>query len=554
MPDSGWWQDCIRENHETLGILGRDVFISIDMSWYSPVTELSEFQRERGLRYLYQDGMCSHAMTLLVTGAFLPGMALALGASNIVIGLLASLGPVTQMLQIPAILLVERVGLRKLLTVGFAFFSRSSLLLIVILPFLELGDAKVPLFFTIMLVFFGCAAVAGCAWNSWIKDVIPDKILGSYLARRMSAATALGAVLTIAAGFGIDGLTALMGSPSRAFGLIFGVAGAMGLVGAGLLTRVPEPRMLKRNPETNWMASLFEPLRDQNFRRLLGFTSLWNFSITMAGAFFTVYMLERIGLQMGTVILLAVLSQATNVYFFKVWGMIADRFSNKSVLSVAAPLFLVVILLYPFTTMPGRHSLTLPLLVLIHFLGGVSTAGFTLCAGSIALRLAPRGKATAYLGANAFCGGIAATLSPIVGGAIGSYFAAREIGVRIFYRGDTSMPDEFSMPAMHFQGLDFVFITAAIFGFYALHRLSLVEEEGTVSEGAVREQVMASMRQTFVSASNIAGVRRMTFFPYELLRASARNRLRRNHKALRTPRNGEPPARLPHDSPPRSEP
>lgn len=495
------------------------------MSWYSPVTELSELQRERGLRYLFQDGLCSHAMTLLVTGAFLPGMALALGASNFVIGLLASLGPVSQMMQIPAIILVDRVGLRKLLTVIFAFISRSVLVLVVVLPFLSLGGATVPLFLTIMLLFFGAAAVAGCAWNSWIKDVIPDNILGTYLARRMSAATALGAVLTVAAGFGIDGLTAWLGSPSRAFGLIFGAAGLIGLAGAAILTRVPEPRMPPRPPNASWLGNLFEPLRDVNFRRLLAFTGFWNFSITMAGAFFAVYMLQRIGLSMGTVILLAVLSQVTNIYFFKVWGMIADRFSNKSVLKVAAPLFVLVILLYPFTTMPGRHALTMPLLVLIHFLGGVSTAGFTLCAGNIALRLAPRGKATAYLGANAFCGGIAATLSPIVGGAIGAYFAAQEIGLRFFYRPE-ALAEERSIPALSIQGIDFVFLTAAVFGVYALHRLSLVEEEGTVSEGAVREQVMASVRQTFVSASNIAGVRRMTFFPYELLRHPGRLKLR----------------------------
>ncbi|MFP4260776.1 MAG: hypothetical protein ACLFS1_06820 [Opitutales bacterium] len=67
------------------------------MSWYQPISGLTEADRTKGLKYLFQDGLCSHAMALLVTGAFLPGMALALGAGNFVIGLLASLAPISQM-------------------------------------------------------------------------------------------------------------------------------------------------------------------------------------------------------------------------------------------------------------------------------------------------------------------------------------------------------------------------------------------------------------------------------------------------------------------------
>ena len=492
------------------------------MPWYSPELQLTEDNRKIGLKYLYYDGMSAHAMTLLVTGAFLPGMALALGANNFVIGILASLGPVSQMLQIPAILLVEKVALRKLLTVFFAGFSRVMLLAVAAIPFLGHGSLSVAFFLIFMLIFFGTGSIAGCAWNSWVKDVIPEETRGRYLAGRMSAATAIGAVLTVFAGFGIDGLTNLLGSDANAYAVIFSVAAVVGLVGVYCLTRVPEPKMSERPADSKWLQALFEPLKDQNFRRLLAFTASWNFTIILAGAFFAVYMLRRIGLSMGTVILLAVISQVTNIYFFRIWGAIADRFSNKSVLAVASPLFLIVILLYPFTTMPDRHAFSIPILVAIHVLGGISTAGFTLCAGNIAMRLAPKGKATAYLGANAFCGGIAATVAPIIGGILGTFFATKEITIRIFYRANIHLDESMSIPALNFQGIDFVFFTAVIAGLFAMHRLSKVEEEGTVSETVVRDQVYASVRQTFVSASNIAGVRRITYFPYEMLRQGSK--------------------------------
>jgi len=494
------------------------------MSWYSPTTQLTETDRSKGLKYLYYDGLCSHAMALLVTGAFLPGMALALGAGNFAIGVLASLAPISQMAQIPAILLVEKLGLRKLVTIVCAGASRLSLVAAAFTPYLAPDPLKVPLFFLFMVLFFFGGSFAGCAWNSWIKDIIPEKIMGSYLASRLAAATALGAVLSLAAGFGIDGLTAAIGEPSRAYAVVFLIAAAFGLYGAGLLTHVPEPQMQRAEEGGKWLNSLLNPVKDPNFRRLLIFSASWSFTVIMSGAFFAVYMLNRIGISMSGVILLALWSQVTNIYFFRVWGRIADRYSNRSVLAVSVPLFILLLLIYPFTTMPERYGLTIPLLILIHFLGGVSTAGFNLCAANIALKLAPHGKATAYLGTNAFCAGLAAAMAPIVGGLIGSYFAIKEISIKVFYHADSSLSDAVAIPALSFRGIDFVFFAAALSGLYAWHRLSLIEEAGTVSESEVRSEVFASVRNSLFGASGLnMGMRRMTAFPYEMLRKTTRS-------------------------------
>jgi len=495
------------------------------MSWFEPTTQLTENDREKGLKYMFYDGLCSHAMVLLVTGAFLPGMALALGASNLVIGVLASLAPIAQMAQIPAILVVERVGLRKFLTVVFALGSRLSLVAAACVPFLAPENARVFLFTLFMVIFFVAGSFAGCSWGSWIKDIVPQKTMGSYLASRLAAATALGAVLSVIAGFSVDGMTKLSGEASHAYAVIFLVAAIFGIWGAGLLTKVPEPRVPPREAGAKWLNTLITPAKDPNFRRLLIFSSAWSFTVIMSGAFFAVYMLKRIGIPMSGVILLAVLSQVTNIYFFKVWGRIADRYSNKSVLAVSVPLFIVLLLLYPFTTMPERYSLTIPLLILIHVIGGVSTAGFNLCAANIAMRLAPHGKAAAYLGANAFCAGLAAAVAPVIGGLIGSFFAIKEISINVFYRADAAdLENAVAIPALNLRGIDFIFFAAALAGLYAWHRLSLIHEEGTVSEAEVRDEVFGAVRNSFFTTSGLSmGMRRMTAFPYDVLRKTSRS-------------------------------
>src|SRR5690606_27419341 len=91
--------------------------------------------------------------------------------------------------------------------------------------------------------------------------------------------------------------------------------------------------------------------------------------------------------------------------------------------SVSGTLFIASIILYPFTTMPEKWILTLPLLVLLHALAGVSTAGVGLCAANIALKISPKGKATAYLATNSFVCGVAATAAPILAGLMADFFS-----------------------------------------------------------------------------------------------------------------------------------
>lgn len=480
---------------------------------------------------------------ILVTGAFLPGMALAIGASNLIIGLLASFAPIAQMAQIPAILVVEKVGLRKLITVVFGIASRLCLVAAALVPFLAPEEWRVGLFLVFMVLFFLGGSFAGCSMASLLKDFLPESRRGSIIASRLAGATALGAVLSVGAGYGIKHLTEWIGDEARAYSVIFLVAACLGLIGSFSTVFMPEPKMARQKVGGGFFKNLITPVRDPNFRRLLIFSGAWSFTVIMSCAFFVVYMLERIGVPMSTVVLVAVVSQIANIYFFQVWGRIADRFSNKSVLAVSVPMFIILLLMWPFTTLPERHAFTIPLLVLIHLVGGISTAGFNLCAANIALKLAPHGNATAYLGANAFCSGLTAAIAPIAGGAIASFFAIKEISIDIFYRANFELAGEtFSMPALSFRGIDFVFFAAALSGLYAWHRLSLIEEEGTVSEAAVREQVFSSVRNSIFGTSGLSmGIRRMTAFPYEMLRKTGRGIAQANrHGRKKKPKPPEP--------------
>jgi MFS family permease len=495
----------------------------IRLSWLQPTDSFDEEQRGRGLRLLLLDGVSTQVMGALTGGALLVAFALMLGASNTVIGLIAAVGPLSQLLQIPAIWIVEKLRRRKALVVTTLVASRTAWFAVAAIPWLVPQQHRVTALLLSLAMTYGFASISSSAFNSWKRDLVPDENMGIFLAKRLSLATAAGAAVTLAAGFSVDWGGRNLGDPMLIYTLLFLAGGFFGLLGVGFLSRIPEPRMDVAEGR-GILVTLAEPLRDENFRQLLWFLASWNFAVNMAAPFFTVYMLSRLGLPVGWVLALSVVSQLANVSFYPIWGRLADRFSNRSVLGLSGTLFIVCIAMWPFTTLPGRYVLTLPLLLAIHILAGISTAGVNLCAGGIALRLAPRGKATAFLATNALISGAAATLAPALGGVLADLLVNERLTMEMRWTSSESL--RMMLTAIDFEGLDFLFVAAVFLGLYALHRLIAVQERGQVDESLAVNEVYLEVRKAIRHVGNVAGLRRMTTFPFALIRPL---RKRENH-------------------------
>jgi len=480
-----------------------------------PQDTVSESELNKGLRMLIFDGVCSQVMGVLTGGVFLVAFALQLGASNFIIGLIAALGPLTQVLQIPAIYLVEKTGSRKALVVLSSFFSRLFWFLVAAIPFLFPMSYRSGILFIALLAYFGFGTISGLSFNSWMRDFIPDSIRGSYSGKRMAIATAVAAFLSLAAGFGVDMYKNYF-PEIGIYSIYFAIGGFAGLLGVMFLAKIPEPKM-KKDGDVNFISVLKEPFRDINFRQLMVFMGSWNFAVNFAAPFFVVYMLKRLNLSMTLIVAFSVLSQIINILFFRLWGKLADRFSNKSVLAEAGPLFIITMLIWPFTTMPESYFLTIPMLILIHILAGMSTAGVNLSSANIALKLAPAGKSTSYLAANALVSGVAATVAPIIGGVLAANLDGEELSLTLRWIS-TALQTTWELPTVNLQGLDFIFIIAFLLGLHSLHRLLTVKETGEVEQGVFATEFRLEVRKAVKNISNVAGMRDMFYFPYNRLR------------------------------------
>jgi MFS family permease len=476
-----------------------------------PKESLTEGETNSALWLLLVDGVCASTMSVLTTGAFLVSFALLLGASNKVIGLLAAIYPISQVLQIPTVYLVERTRHRKAVTMITAAASRLMYVMVALLPWLVPPQYRLAILLVALLFHFSLSAMAGCAFNSWMRDVIPENRMATFFARRMAWSTAVSASLSLAAGAGID-LYGHCHPGTSGYTFLFGGAIVAGLSGLYFLGRVAEPRMPAVKYE-GLVKLLAQPFKSLAYRKLLLFIAVWNFTVNFVSPFFTVYLISRLKLSMTCVVGLTVLSQTVNVLFFSLWARLSDSHSNKSVIAVAAPMFFFTFLLWPFTDMPAAKFLTVPILIAIYVLHGMATSGVTLCVTNLAFRAAPLGKATSFVAVNALVMGVAAAIAPILAGVCADYFESRELVLSVTWFENLDATPVLTLAAMDLRGLDFIFGIGFLLGVLAYYRILAITEPGEVGEAVVRAQLLSEIRRIARQVSSMASVP-LTFMPF----------------------------------------
>lgn len=479
-----------------------------------PQADITDAQREAGLRRLIYEAGYSSATAALTSGVILTAFALHLGASNLLVGVLASAPFLGQLLQAPAVLLVERLRKRKAIAVVSSVIGRSMLALMALAVFLPAPFAITAVILG-QFVLCGLGAVGACAWNGWLRDLAPQDRLGTVFSRRTAYTTSVSLIVGLAAAFLLDLTSA--GSEGRdwAFAGLYLVGCATGLISAAVVARMPEPRMPPPDVPLGLIDLLRKPLLDPNFRRLIRFLASWQFAINLATPFFTVFIVSQLGFDMTFVMVLSVVSQIVNLLTVRSWGALSDRFAHKSVLAIAAPTYILSIVGMIGASQLGNGQAGMIYLIALHMLMGAAVAGVTLATANIALKLSPKGEATAYVATSALTSSLAAGIAPILGGLFADFFAARRFELLLRW---TSPEGVALISPITLSSWDFYFLIAGLLGLYALHRLSLVEEEGQIEQREMMQQVWFETRRAARNLGTVSGLRALTELPGSLVR------------------------------------
>ena len=489
------------------------------LAFLKPKPTISDRDVNSGLRWLNLEGLVSNALFSIIGSGLLVAFALALGANNLQVGILAALPSLMQVVQLPATWLVERFRRRKAIAVIAFFLAQMVWFPIALIPFFieTPSGGAISLLLILMACRFLFGAITGCSQNSWIRDLIPQEKLGRVFAKRQIFITVGAIIFSLGTALFVDFWQSRVTGQSLILGytyvILFGVL-FLGMTSVVFMAMMPEPLMqpvIGTRPSI--IKKLVAPFRDRNFRQLLLFQLLWGFTSNMVGPFFTVYMLKSLGLPLSWVIGLSILSQLFSILFLRVWGRFVDRFGSKVVLSLGLSLWLLFILGWMFITMPEHPMLIIPFLIIFHSLAGIAGAALAM-GGVIAWKLSPQGEATSYLAGVSLVGSIGAGVGPLCGGLLADFFGTRQLALTFTW---TSLLNYLQVPALRITGFGFLLGIAFILGLITLSILARIREEGEVSREVVLESLTFPTREISRPVSPVPAYNPLSRFPFSYI-------------------------------------
>ncbi|MFW9907258.1 MAG: MFS transporter [Candidatus Thorarchaeota archaeon] len=495
---------------------------------------LTPDQTQQALSKMVKQGVAVQVKTTLTEGVFLVGFALLLGAPNIVIGILAAVPSLVQLLQIPAVILVEKIGERRRVNFVTQLGNRLAVLFMALIPFLGSFSGSYLLLVLAVGIQGVFSAIGAPSWNSWLRDLVPDAQLGRFFSRRMALTSFVAIIVSLGGGYFIGEWYSLGAEASMlGYAILFLIAFLAGMLAVYYTSTTPEPKLQFPSVKTKFSELIRRPFDDKNFRNLMWFSVVWTLSTSLAASFFAVYLLGRLGLGLFLATILTALTQMVSIVFFRFWGRLSDKLTNKSILQFSTPLFILGTFLWTFTSVATTYSVVIPLLVIIHLISGFSAAGVNLTSSNIGLKLAPRGQATSYLAARGAFIAVAGTIGPLIGGVLADLFANHTLEFALTWYGLNGEVILF-LPTYRITGLDFVFILSAIVGIYALHRLAYVTEVGEVEEKIVLDAIIAETRRNVRTLTTIDGLRHTFQVPLSDIRKKSRRKKIQEHSKADT--------------------
>ncbi len=356
-------------------------------------------------------------MVQLTGGVFLTAFALTLGASELLIGIIAAMPFVMKLSQLYLSWRIEKLGHWRASAFRGAIASRAALLVAGFVPLAIAGVAGAGPAAYVLTAFIAAfslgATIYELGYLTWMAELIPESRRGEFWGRRgrLTGITAL--IMGVLAAAVLQRLQADAGDATP-FGWLFAAGALIGFGGLLFLRRIPDSRRQQtRQEEPRVAAVLLAPTRDRNYRPLLLFVAWWGFAGGLIAPFFTVYMLKDLGLSILQVTLLTTITGATMSLVQLHWGRLGDRFGAKTVLRTGT---------YLVTLVPALWLLVRPerawLIIVIQLLSGLGWGAYHLSLNNLILKIAPAPRRASYLATFGAVNGSAESIAPIAGGAL----------------------------------------------------------------------------------------------------------------------------------------
>lgn len=305
---------------------------------------LASQQRRRSLRAA---GMCASLHTAAVVCLFGGAMQLfiiKLGADDFRLGLLnfATWGGAPFLLI--GMSLMQKYGKRKILFLWSGILPACFTIFIVVTPLMVpvIGASSNLLFFsifTLLLLRSIVDGIGGAAWFPILQDNVPKRFIGRFFGnlRRFWQMSVFISTIFVGLFLGKD-------SPYWKFFVVFLIGQILFCAKIFFLTRIAEkPRDKNAGaPESIWK-TFRNAILEKRIRHFLIYIFLYNTSafITLP---FQIKMLSELGYSEAYIMIATAMISLGAIVTLRFWGMLADRFGNRSVFTFSHAGMIVILL------------------------------------------------------------------------------------------------------------------------------------------------------------------------------------------------------------------
>jgi len=343
-----------------------------------------------------------------ISGNYLVGAALFLGAQGLPLGILGGLPALGTMLQIvSAPLVLGRPGQRTIIAVLSGLQRFSAALAVPIAFWLMPSPAALVVFVSLHVFAWACMAPATVLWQGYMTDLVPARIRGEYFSRRHIWSQVAGISAVLVYGAVLDRLPGAAGFLTLSVCAL--VAAALNFGAWFLHPNLPPGDV--RSGRGFWETLRIPLSRPGPHRAASFFFAAWAFAQGLAVPFFPLALVRLLGLSFGSVSLLVTVAAVASVLSARFWGRWLDRAGHGRMLGLVTAMQAAVPVLLLAARLGGW-----PVLVAAYVLWGSAAVGFGLANQTLNMGLAPREDRSAYFAFFAAMGGLTGFLTPVLVG------------------------------------------------------------------------------------------------------------------------------------------
>jgi MFS family permease len=366
------------------------------------------------IRYTYAQMMLNAVFGASTGGMFLVGFAMALGADNLLLGVITTVPQFFILFQFAAAGLIERGWSRKKMTLIFSCIAPLCWVLVAAIPLL--GNAlnasgRIAVLISVICLVTLAGQFSAAARGSWVGELIPAEQRGRFFGYCTMFAGIVGALFAVAEGRFLD---VIQGNGLLAFAALFFFGSVFGLASGLLHWPQPDCALPHSGPQPGFFRTLRDTLRLRPFVAL----ALVHAVIAMggiAGPFVAAYCLRDLRMTYFGLGLLNAVGTAAVLITSPLWGRLADRFGCRPLLvlglAVMAPCGLIWLVIPP-----GARDWGYWLLPWTNFIAGAGSAAVSVAISTLVYKTStPQGRSIQFAAYGVFVTLVAAPM-PLLGG------------------------------------------------------------------------------------------------------------------------------------------